>query len=152
MKNEDPKYEGDPQLYFHEFELVLCRIAIETYPKELQTEKRDIEKPLYRFFNEILCIRTNDEIKFKPLPNMNRRFFAVLEASYVQNPKEDHTNSKRISIKKQIFEEDFVDPKKLLMEYANKNEFQTTLAPIDYQETYKTLDRELPPLPEPIKP
>ena len=123
---------------------------METYPKEIQSEKRDIEKPLYRFFNEILCIRPNDEIRFRPLPNMNRRFFAILEASYVQNTK-DEKNTKG-NTKKDIFDDDFVDSKKLLLEYANKNQFETNLATIDYLETYKTLDRELPPLPDPIKP
>ena len=123
---------------------------METYPKEIQSEKRDIEKPLYRFFNEILCIRPNDEIRFRPLPNMNRRFFAILEASYAQNIKDEkNTNG---NTKKDIFDDDFVDSKKLLLEYANKNQFETNLATIDYLETYKTLDRELPPLPDPIKP
>ena len=81
---------------------------------------------------------------------MNRRFFAILEASYVQNIK-DEKNTKG-NTKKDIFDDDFVDSKKLLLEYANKNQFETNLATIDYLETYKTLDRELPPLPDPIKP
>lgn len=123
---------------------------METYPKDIQSEKRDIEKPLYRFFNEILCIRPNDEIRFRPLPNINRRFFAILEASYVQNIRDEKTT--KGSPKKDVFDDDFVDSKKLLLEYASKNQFETNLAPIDYQETYKTLDRELPPLPDPIKP
>ena len=148
-KNEDPKYEGDPQLCFHEFQLILSRIAMDTYPKDITTEKRDFDKPLYRFFNEILCIRPNDQIKTKPLPNMNRKFFSILEASYLQF-SEDQAG-KNFSIKQKDDEDDFVDPKKLLMEYTNKNQFESNLATIDYLETYKTLDRELPQLPDPLK-
>jgi len=149
-KNEDPKYEGDPFLYFHEFQLVLCRIAMDSFPKELNNEKRDLEKPLYRFFNDMLCIRTNNEIKTKALPSMNRKFFAILEASYLQSTMDDQVIKSNL-LKQKNDEDDFIDPKKLLLEYANKNQFESSLAAIDYLETYKTLDRELPPLPEPLK-
>lgn len=124
---------------------------METYPKELQTEKRDTEKPLYRFFNEVLCIRRNDEINIRPLPNMNRRFFAVLEASYIQVPKDEKEIMKKLEMRQQASDDENIDPKKLLLEYANKNRFDAGLAPLDYQEIYKTLDRELPPFPDPIK-
>lgn len=161
-KNEDPRYEGDPQLYFHEFELLLCRVAMDTYPKELATEKRDFEKPLYRFFSEILSIRKNEEINVRTLPSINRRFFAILEASYNLNNDNNNKKINKSGVLKQVsfkeknnehtnYEDDFVDPRKLLQEYTVKSQFEKGLATIDYLETYKMLDRELPPLHDPIK-
>lgn len=86
---------------------------------------------------------------------MNRKFFAVLENSYLQDQGNGIYDAKKTLIKKPMSddEDDFsMDPQKLLTEYANKNRFEANIVSIDYQDTYKMLDRELPPLPEMFKP
>lgn len=85
---------------------------------------------------------------------MNRKFFAILEGSYLQDQGIGANNVSKPLIKKPMSddEDDFsIDPQKLLTEYANKNRFETNIVSIDYQDTYKMLDRELPPLPEILK-
>lgn len=128
---------------------------METFPKDLNSEKRDLEKPLYRFFNDVLCIRSDDQISTRPLPNMNRKFFAYLESSYIQSALQSDKQDKKGEKKLHEFDDDdddlLMDPQKLLLDYANKNRFESSLVQIDYQETYKMLDRELPPLPDPFK-
>jgi hypothetical protein len=44
--------EGDPCLSFHEFQLILCRIAIDTFPKELLNPNLPVEQPLLKLLEE----------------------------------------------------------------------------------------------------
>ena len=46
-------------------------------------------------------------------------------------------------------EEEIQESKKLLLQYAVKNQFQEAIIPIDFTSVFKMLDRELSALPDP---
>ena len=124
------------------------RIAVETYPHDQFDIKKDLEKIFYRFFREILCIRTQAEIqKGVPIPNFNRPFLKYLEKSYEGKSEQTQRLNSIPGKAKREEDEDFEDPHKLLAEFQNKNLFDVEMAKIDYVDVYKMLDRELPPMP-----
>lgn len=58
LNGYENKYEGDPKLHFHEFQLALARIAYEER-KTKSDEKLEMDKILLYFFDQVLGIRTN---------------------------------------------------------------------------------------------
>ncbi len=126
------------------------RIAVETYPHDQFDIKKDLDKILYRFFKEILCIRTQAEIqRGVPIPNFNRPFLKYLEKSYEGKSEQTQRLNSLPSKSKREADDEFEDPNKLLEEFQNKNLFDVEMAKIDYVDVYKMLDRELPPMPSP---
>jgi hypothetical protein len=55
----DPKPEGDPMIIFHEFLIIIARIAVDVFPKESMDKKTGYEIPLIAFFNDHLHLRTD---------------------------------------------------------------------------------------------
>lgn len=72
--------ENDPQLEFHEFQLCLARIAFELHSKD--SEKKDLDGIMERFFGDIIGFRQNDRVNVDPFPNINKKLFRRLENYY----------------------------------------------------------------------
>ena len=165
-KNNEVFYEGDPHLYFHEFQFVLGRIALETIGKGL--DKKDDDKTLIKFFKEHLLIRSDQEFKQgKPLPEINRPFMRRLTQAYQSTNKgrktsigKSHANTSAhtgIEEAKENYEDDYeegedeeaYDPN----EYDDHNEeivFSLEPLNLDLADIYKKLDKELPKIPDEI--
>ncbi len=62
----EKEYKGDPKLRFHEFCFAVARIASDSFPKD--SDKKEIDYILKKFFNDKIGIRTNDEIATTQFP------------------------------------------------------------------------------------
>jgi len=145
--NEVP-YEGDPHLYFHEFILVLARIAFETIGKG--QDKKEDDKTLTKFFKEHLLIRNNTEIEQKkPLSEINRPFMRKLVQSYNQAGQQKDT--RKISMNEEYKEnKDTFRENDLEMKEIDDHDYILDAEPLGLElaEIYKKLDKELPKIPE----
>lgn len=63
-------------MFYHEFLLLVARIAYETYPKEL--DKKNIGDVINRYF-KYLFLRSDAEIKEVPLPSLNRKMITRMK-------------------------------------------------------------------------
>jgi len=64
---------------FHEFNLVLSRLAIEIAKPE---DRKDPEKALLNFYSEILNLRRNSEVRTSKFPNIGKKIFRRIEDYY----------------------------------------------------------------------
>ncbi len=72
-----------------ELQLLIAKIAFDTYPKELQ--KKDMGKILERYLS-YMFVRKNADIETTPLPNFNRKMINKMKDYYqiltIQNNRE----------------------------------------------------------------
>ena len=89
LDKEEAKHEGDPLVSFHEFQIILARVAFEMGLKNQNIlDKKDQGKQLTTFFSDKLNVRTNQEVgENKPFINLNKPFLKSLEASYANQLK-----------------------------------------------------------------
>jgi hypothetical protein len=139
--NVESKYEGDPQFLFHEFQLVLARIAAEALGRH--SEKKEDEKNIKQFFAQNLLIRDNEELTEKELPQINRPFLKRLILSYQPELK-----AKRLQMQEEGKASIEAD-----MGLIDNGDPILDAAPmaIDFNDVFKRLDKDLPPLPEPYQ-
>jgi hypothetical protein len=142
--------EGDPGAYYHEFCLVLGRIALDIVKGKDGEKKKDPEEVVVEFFAEIFSIRTNLEVQQRKelLVNLNRPFLTKLRNYYLQlqeepgNPAQPKKKKKKHELEEESEdEEELADQvyKQMLSTEPDFGEFQTLV---------KTLDVNLPDLPE----
>jgi len=142
-KSNEQFFEGDPHFYFHEFVLILARLAFETIGKGM--DKKEDDKTLTKFFKEHLLIRNNSEIEQKkPLSEINRPFMRKLTQAYNQTA----TNRKGSMAD---------DPNKNangdglnIKEDEDDYSYETEPVNLDLADLYRKLDKELPKIPEEI--
>lgn len=79
FSNEATMHAGDPGLMFHEYLVMIARIAYETFPREL--EKKESSEILTRYFKYIF-IRKNEDIKTVPLPSLSRKMISKMKDYY----------------------------------------------------------------------
>lgn len=149
LDQAEQKIEGDPRVSFHEFQLLLGRIAFECYPKD--QEKKDMEDVMKRFFKKILQVRNNQEIETEDFPNINKKLYTKLR-NYYRDVKEEEEEEESEGEESEE-EDDFHDPMQILAE-QQKNQIFNAQPPTNLEigEILSILKRDLPQMPDEIKP
>ena len=73
------RIEGDPGIGFHEFQLLIARIAFELCGKEDLKDIRKDPDRISKFFGPILLFRQNEAVGVSPLPNVNGKMVNNLD-------------------------------------------------------------------------
>ena len=132
-------HAGDPGIMLFELQLILIRLAWETFPK--QQEKKDVGMVLQRYL-KYLYLRKNQELSTVQLPNINRKMINKMKEYYkvINNEigKEEEQKNQE------------ADNLTLFQKLAKKMEKDIVNAPslnIDFSDLFKMFERQLPKLP-----
>lgn len=118
---------------YHEFLVLIARIAWETYPREMP--KTDPNEILKRYFNYIF-LRKNTDIDTVPLPNLSRKMINKMKDYY----KFLEGNSGDIKAKEKVV----YDPKAAMDSLIKKMNSEVMELPdlgLEYGEYLKTLEK-----------
>lgn len=77
-ENITKRLDGDPHIGFHEFQLLLARVAFEICGKEDLKDARKDASRILKFFGPVLFFRLNEEVGQVDLPNVNRKMILNL--------------------------------------------------------------------------
>lgn len=125
-----------------ELQLIIIRLAWDTYPKEM--EKKDLGMIVERYL-KYLYLRKNEELATVQLPSINRKMINKMKEYYKVINNEIPVENEQAKEEK--------EPGNLFDKLAKKMEKELINAPqlgLDFHEILKVLDRELtklPPLP-----
>lgn len=72
-------HAGDPGIMLFELQLLILRLAWDSFPKE--QDKKDVGMVLERYL-KYLYMRKNEEIETVALPNINRKMVVKLKEYY----------------------------------------------------------------------
>ncbi|KRW99650.1 hypothetical protein PPERSA_03451 [Pseudocohnilembus persalinus] len=142
-KAKEVEYQGDPKMAFHEFLLILMRIAFEHYPKN--EEKKNIEQLLERFFKQVLGFRKNHELETEDFPNINKKVYEKLN-NYYQDLEEDEKQYDE-EYNQEEEDEDLQDPLQMLAQMQNQEIFNGEPLSFEIGEIILQMRKDLPPLP-----
>lgn len=70
---------GDPGIMLFELQLIIIRLAWDTYPKEM--EKKDLGMIVERYL-KYLYLRKNEELATVQLPSINRKMINKMKEYY----------------------------------------------------------------------
>eukprot|EP01017_Pseudomicrothorax_dubius_P003155 TRINITY_DN10386_c0_g1_i2.p1 TRINITY_DN10386_c0_g1~~TRINITY_DN10386_c0_g1_i2.p1 ORF type:complete len:572 (-),score=163.12 TRINITY_DN10386_c0_g1_i2:87-1802(-) len=152
LSANEPHFDGDPRMHFHEFAILLGRIAIETIPKEKETEDKkrpDVAHYVNRFLGEIICLRKNTDQK-KAFSSLNLKFLKRM-ADHVASEERHTERGEHEEAPQQQDLEQIQKQMNKMVERQNAGIINAPPLTLNLSDVLLTFERELPAVPFPVE-